>query len=139
MKSRLKIIICLLTLTGGCEFYDLRLRVKNDFDKPVCVEIVSNDLSYIKQVNDAQYYINAKIDPQEIRSFSKSGKEGWEYFIEKTNDKKLNILVFDLDTLVKYENMFLLLEMKKYKVFSYRKDELEKMNWEIGIKEEYSK
>jgi hypothetical protein len=133
MKKRLTVTVWLLALSA-CEYYDMRLKVRNDLDRPVCVAIVSNDLSYNEQLNDTQYYINARIAPEEIRSFSKSGKSGWEYFVEHTSDKSIHLLVFDVDTLTKYEDMAYVLETEKFSKITYSKEQLENFEWEVSLR-----
>jgi hypothetical protein len=124
------LIIC-VSLIGACDYNDNRLKIKNNGNHAVAFEY-SLDTILDKETNNISFYIRDKILPGAIVSKSKPGStQGWTFVIQNSNNKKLNIFIINIDTLLKYNDWEYIRNHKLYKRYSLTEEELKKLDWII--------
>jgi hypothetical protein len=86
-----------------------------------------------KRANDnIPFYIREKILPGETKSKSKPGStQGWPFLIQRSNNKKLNVFIINIDTLLKYNDWEYIRNHRLYKRYSFTEEELKRINWII--------
>jgi hypothetical protein len=118
----------------SCDFYDGRLSVTNNTAKIICIETISDTEPNLNEFNSTEYYLNAPILPGSSKKLIKTGRNIWEKEIQKSFNGKLNIIVFDIDSMLKYKSLEYLLDNKKYETVSYSLSEIRKRDWKIPVK-----
>lgn len=117
----------------GCEpQIDDKLKIKNESDK-IIVVVTSTD-SMAKTQNMVEYYFENQIESNSEKSILRRGS--WDVEILRSYNNKLNVYLYDVDTLKKYQDMKIItkndLHIKRY---SLSKEDLEQTNWRIIFKE----
>lgn len=134
MKKILQIALLIaLQVFYGCDYYDHRLVVINKSEHPISAEDFRNLYPRAEDFNSADYYIETEILPNAKGNLMKSGRNAWQASVESNSNKKLNLFVFNTDTLRKYNDMDYVLDNKLYSVYSFTLEELENMNWEVTV------
>ncbi len=117
----------------GCEpQIDDKLKIKNESDK-IIVVVTSTD-SMAKTQNMVEYYFENQIESNSEKSILRRGS--WDVEILRSYNNKLNVYLYDVDTLKKYQDMKIItkndLHIKRY---SLSKEDLVQTNWRIIFKE----
>ncbi len=117
----------------GCEpQIDDKLKIKNESDK-IIVVVTSTD-SMAKTQNMVEYYFENQIESNSEKSILRRGS--WDVEILRSYNNKLNVYLYDVDTLKKYQDMKIItkndLHIKRY---SLSKEDLKQTNWRIIFKE----
>ena len=126
-------IVCLLFAVYSCDFYDYRLTIINNTGSSICVETFHNAEPVSDELNQTEYYLSDEITSNTNRKLMETGRNGWEDRIDKSPNKKLNLVVFKIDSIKKYGNINYLLENKIYDLYTFSKKELEEKKWKISI------
>ncbi|HQI60477.1 MAG TPA: hypothetical protein PK352_12090 [Tenuifilaceae bacterium] len=126
------ILIILVSIAGTCDYNDNRLNIKNNSNHAIAFDY-SIDTTLEKRANDnIQFYIREKILPGETKSKSKPGStQGWPFLIQRSNNKKLNVFIINIDTLLKYNDWEYIRNHRLYKRYSFTEEELKRINWII--------
>jgi len=72
--------------------------------------------------------------PSDTANMVAMSKKGWPFFIARSKNKKLNLIVFDIDSLKKYDSIDTLIKRNKYRRFEFSEEQLNSKNWEIVIR-----
>jgi hypothetical protein len=129
----ISLLVCFI-LTG-CDPSDSRLKFVNNSSSTVFVEI-SNDSSNFK-FNDISYYKRSRVLKDSNFIFSKMGSHhAMTDYIEKSQHKRLFLVIFSLDSLNKYQNpldLNSLFKEKKYLALKcYTRQNLVDNDWTIS-------
>lgn len=130
-KIILPSLLALILLTG-CDFADNRLQIVNKSSIAI-----SYDYSTSGEINPDSnrifWYLSNQILPNKSQRVTLLGSRNmWVKEIENSKTKRLSIFIFNVDTLIKYENMDFILKSNLYEKFEYSISDLEKINWTIN-------
>jgi hypothetical protein len=79
------------------------------------------------------YLVSITIKPGAVRNMImpiRSDAYSWE--IKKSVNKKLNLFFFNVDTLLKYNDLNYVYTKKLYTLYSFSEEELDSMNWIVN-------
>ena len=124
------IVIILFFVAEACDFYDVRLSVKNNSNHAIAFETsLDTNLEY---TNYIPFYIREKILPGETSIESNIGSTNeWSRHIQRSKNKKLNVFIINLDTLTKYNDLEFVKSRKMYKRYEFTEEDLDRKNWII--------
>lgn len=126
--------IGMLLLLSSCEHYDGRLEIVNETAATIAAESYTDSIPNLVETNGARYYMEYGIRPAEHRGLMRSGKNGWLFAIKGSKNNRLNLVIYDIDSIKKYNCMDSLIQKGIYNSFSFSEEELDSMNWKIVIK-----
>jgi hypothetical protein len=123
-----KTFFVVLFLTS-CDRFDARLKIHNKSGKTIFV--ITSETENPSKYNGVEYYKLRNIPPDSSDTKLLINIT-WNDYIKHSFNKKLNLYVFDLDTLLKYKNIDSTLKHPIYK-FEIPLKELEEKDWNITI------
>ena len=127
------ILLPVILLCMGCDYFDTRLHVINE--SPFTISVYETNGSKGEIQNNLEYYQSNIIHPKDTAALTKPGKNEWTNYVEGGTEKRLYLYFFNIDTLNKYQHkadMNYLIGSKRYlKRVDFTLDQLNKMNWEI--------
>ncbi|PTS94217.1 hypothetical protein DBR11_23865 [Pedobacter sp. HMWF019] len=128
-------LIILLFLISSCTWDpgDSILQVVNHTGHDVSIEWEKDSIPSYPAFNKTEYYLENPTYNNDTLSAGESGRFGWKRFITQSKNKKVNLFVYKMDSLRKYNSIDYLNEKRIYKRYSYTKEELEKCNWIVII------
>jgi len=83
--------------------------------------------------NHTEFYLSNTVksnDTVRLRAYNAD----WPSLVEESTNKKLNLFVYNVDSLKAYNDIDLMTARKKYTRYQYTLKELEEMNWIIVVK-----
>ena len=133
-KITLRNLLFCLTLSS-CEYYDRRLEVINNTSYKIAVETFSDSIPTFSELNKTAYYSRSAIYPNESSNLIAMGsKREWSNKIDNNKNKKLNLLVFNIDSMEVY-GVDSLVRMGFFNTYIISEDILEASNWKVKISE----
>lgn len=135
LTMKLKILYYLIFsfILSGCDYYDGRLEVQNNTSHVVAVETFLDSIPTLSELNKTEYYLQNSINPNETKRFIEMGStKGWSFRIEKSNNNRLNLFVFQIDSLKVY-GIDSLISLEIYDRYMFSETELDKKNWKVVI------
>lgn len=131
MKLHLSLIVVLTIVVNACDYSDNRLCIRNASNHPIAFDY-SLDTTLAESANDIQLLIRDKILPgKTVRQDKPGSTQAWIFLIQNSNNKKLNVFIFDVDTVLKYNNLEYVRTHRLYKRYEFTEQELERMNWTV--------
>lgn len=131
---RNKIIYCISSITlllCGCDYFDDRLKISNKSSSNIYVSFSNDTVLSLGENNTFMFEDNLILANSKKNILLMGSKKSWEFFAEKSLNKKLHIFILTQDTLKKYE-VSTIIKMKKYeRRIDIGVKELEAKNWEI--------
>jgi len=128
------LIIILSVFLVSCDYYDHRLWVKNVTNGSICLSTDLDTVPSLSSVNSTGYYLNNVLRPGDSTNLVKPGStKGWSFFIDESSNDKLNLFVYNIDSLKKYQSIDTLIKNSIYTRYSFTEKELELVNWEVVI------
>ena len=121
----------ILLLLCACDHYDRRLEIINNSNSEVAVEIYSDTLPDFPSVTKTEFYLSHGVLPEDTSKLTKMGKNGWPFAIARSSNKKLNLVIYNIDSLRKYRSIDTLIRRNIYKRHEFSEHELEKDGWRI--------
>ena len=125
--------ILILLLLTGCDYYDSRLSIINESCSAICVETYKDTIPEDSNTNQLAFYLSHGISPGDTSRQTIPGKNAWIVEIETNKNRKLNLFVYQTDTVRKYRNMALLNKKRLFQRISLTQEQLERNNWLIKI------
>ncbi|MBL3656702.1 hypothetical protein [Fulvivirga sediminis] len=120
----------------SCDYYDTRLWIKNSTDHEISYSTGLDITPNLSEVNVTDYHFNNAIPPGGSENLVKPGStKGWSFFIADSKNQKLNLFVYSIDSLRKYQSVDTLIKKHIYTKHSFTEKELENMDWEVIIKD----
>jgi hypothetical protein len=117
---------------ASCDPASNKLKVHNESDFSIYSTYNTDTLCPSLSENPVGYYKDNQIFPKSTASLNiLGGDKDWEYFIDKCLNKKINVFVFSMDTIVKYGYSQASKEQKYIKRYSYSKTGLDSIQWII--------
>ncbi|REG76887.1 hypothetical protein [Algoriphagus antarcticus] len=127
---------CYLIFTvifSGCDYYDGRLEVHNSTSHVVAVETFLDSIPTLSELNKTEYYIQNSISPNETKRLIKMGStKGWSFRIKKASNNRLNLFVFQVDSLKTY-GIDSLISLGIYDRYMFPEVHLDENNWKVII------
>ena len=118
---------------ASCDYSDDRVKIRNNSLHEIAVEFYRDTLPTINESNSEEYYVEVSIKPGETKhQFMVGNPKGWELFTERSANGRLNMAVFDLDSLRRY-GMDSIIVLELYEMLSFSLTELEKRDWVILV------
>jgi len=130
-------ILALLFLSSCIyESFDSRLKVVNQTTGDFSLNYsISDTLPEYPSVNKTAYYLRDTVGRKDTMSVDEVNGKDWPFAIDGSKTKKLNLFIYSLDSIKKYKEIDTLLSRKIYKRLEYSKEELEKSNWTVTIRD----
>jgi len=118
----------------GCDYYDDRLVLRNNFNYNVVIEMYHDSVPSFSETNTSGFYLSKIIEQKQEMRFLKIGSQnGWPFFLINSSNNKLNVAVFNADSLRKYGDIKYLIEFDLFDMYSYPIKDLEKKEWRITV------
>jgi hypothetical protein len=130
MKSLTSIIALVLVLIS-CDYTNHKLILINQSSQPISYRESSDTILTTK--NLAEYYLRIQIQPNDSVRAPILGKNGWDSLVVHSVNRKLNLFVFQVDTIKKYRDMQYVISKRLYRRYEYSLDYLNKHNWRVVI------
>jgi len=125
------LITSVVMLAGTCDYNDNRLKIKNNSAYDIAFDY-STDTILEQDFTNFNSIINDKIMPGEVANQLLPGStNAWPFLIKKSKNNKLNVFIFNNDTLLKYNDREYIRNHKLYKRYSLTEEELNEINWII--------
>lgn len=138
------ICVC-LWLFSSCDGYDTKLIVLNKTDKTLVMDITEDSIyslessmnRYNLDLDDCTAFRKrVQIYPEQYSKQYGAFNTTWEWVIDRSYNKKLNLYVFEWDSLVKYRSLDSLYKVRGcYKKMTVSKAALEHNDWTVEIKD----
>lgn len=139
MKIRLtitlKLLYCVIFsfILLGCDYYDGRLEIQNNTSHVIAVETFLDSIATLPELNKTEFYLQNSIDPNKTERLSKKGStKAWSSLIKKSNNRRLNLFVFHIDSLKMY-GVDSLITLGIYDRYVFSEMELDEKNWKVVI------
>lgn len=140
-----RVVWLMFIIASGCDRSDRKLIIENKSSEAVIAEY-SFDRTFDSSINE--YVVDLgpsrhgrgnnhlfKIEPNTSLPLYGAFNTTWEDIIERSYSKKLNLFVFQWDSLVKYRDLHRLYKARGcYKKFEFTKEQLEGMGWKVTIR-----
>jgi len=133
----------LLLILASCEYMDPHVTVINQSKHAIGIEHASDTIPYRNSLNTAAYYLspNSRFRqsafPSDTVRLTVWGKQGWLDTVKHSRNKKLNLFVFSLDSVRKYQNMDTIKSKHLYQRISLTEHQLKAQNWVIKFSDHY--
>jgi hypothetical protein len=118
----------------SCDYYDHRLEIVNKGGSEIVVETYLDEMPDFPSVNKTEFYLSHGVAPDDSVTLTKVGKNGWPFLIQRSKNKKLNLVIYSIDSLRKYQSIDTLIKKRIYKRSEFSEDELEKMGWSVKLR-----
>ena len=126
--------ICCCLFFAACIYDpgDKRLVIINKSNNNICVSWNKEPFPEYPSKNKTEFYfsniiaINREVKLPETDA-------NWPYFVQTSSNKKLNLFVFNVDSLKYYNSIDTLIKRKIYKYFKFSEEELEKQDWKVQV------
>lgn len=121
-------MILLVSFAGTCDYSDSRLLIKNNSEYAIAFDYSLDTI--LEKRSNIDFYIRDKIMPGETVAKTKPGStNGWPFLIQKSHNKKLNLFIINVDTLIKYNNWDYIRNNRLYKRYELTEEELNRNDW----------
>lgn len=122
----------MIALAGTCDYSDSRLVIKNNSKHSITFDYSIDTVLEERSNGNIAFFIRDKILPGETSIKTKPGStKGWPFLIQKSVNKRLNIFIIDVDTLLKYNDWAYIKKNGLYKRYQFSEGELNRKKWVI--------
>ncbi|MDR7130951.1 hypothetical protein J2X69_003310 [Algoriphagus sp. 4150] len=133
MKLKILYGLIFTIILSGCDYYDGRLEVENKSPHEVAVETFLDSVPTLSELNKTEYYIQNSIKPDESKRLIEMGStREWSFRIKKTNNNRLNLFVFQIDSLKMY-GVDSLISLGIYDRYILSEKYLNNENWKVVV------
>lgn len=131
---RIYLILILFLLFGCIEpAGDDRLRIVNHTNYELAYSYNTDIIPRYPSVIDAGIYFDHPVKINDTVKVFEYDHKPWHWFFEKSKNKKINLFIYNLDSLKVYRNIDTLIKRKIYRKFEYSEQEINKLNWIVTI------
>lgn len=121
-------IVVLVTFAGTCDYNDSRLLIKNNSEHAITFDYSLDTV--LEKRSNLDFYIRDKIMPGETVAKTKPGStNSWPFLIQKSNNKRLNLFIINIDTLTRYNDWEYIRNNRLYKRYELTEEDLNRSNW----------
>lgn len=122
------------TVFISCDVHDDRLNVINLSARRIALSTELDTVPEYPSVNKTAYYLGAGLDPLDsTRLLYEGERKGWSLFIDKSVNKKLNLIAYSVDSLNKYRSIDTLIRRHIYTLHTFSEKELEENSWRVFV------
>lgn len=119
----------------SCMMFDSRLEVHNMTSNSIVVEGFEDTIPDLNKTFFTRYYLLNIINKGERLNVSREeGVNSWPRLIKRSKNNKLNLFIFQVDSIKKYHEIDSLILKKIYTRYEFTNEELEKNGWKVEIK-----
>ena len=129
MRSTLAFLIILTS----CDYFDRRLGIVNHTKAEFTVETYSDTIPDFPSINKTEFYLSQTITPNDSLRLIKLGKNGWPLEISNSRNNKLNLVVYNIDSLRNHKSIDTLIRRRIYKRYEFSEKELQDKKWKVII------
>jgi len=131
--KHISVLVVLLLLFCTCDYYDIRLQIKNNSNYSIAYFCSLDTLIEFNGEESIQFLISNQVTPGDFGTRPKPGStQAWTFFIQNSKNKKLNVFFVRIDTLEKYNDWGIIKKNRLYKKYSFSEEELNRIDWTIG-------
>src|SRR5690606_26619651 len=127
-------IISFLIFLSACDYYDNRLQIVNHSNGEIAVETYQDTVPDFPSINKTEFYLKKTAMPEDTLELTEIGKNGWPFLIARSKNKKLNLMVYSVDSLQKYQSIDTLIKRRLYDRYEFSEDELKDKDWIVVIR-----
>lgn len=127
-------MILLVLFLNGCDYYDRRLEIVNRSKNEIAVENYLDTVPNFPSLGKTEFYLEHRILLGGSAKLTAIGKNGWPFSIIKSKNKKLNLVVYNVDSLRKYQSIDTLIKKQIYTRYEFSEDEMKDKKWKVVIK-----
>ena len=126
------IVLLMIALAGTCDYSDSRLVIKNNSEHSITFDYSIDTVMEERSNGNIAFFIRDKILAGETSIKTKPGStKGWPFLIQKSVNKRLNVFIIDVDTLIKYNDWAYIKKNGLYKRYQFSEGELNSKKWVI--------
>ncbi len=120
----------------SCDYVDNRLTIINNSNKKICFDFDKDTILTIPALGKKEFYMSSyMINPNESNQVSMPGStKYWDYYINSSKNKKLNLFIFDYDSVVNCNWDSLRKNKRFIKRLEITKAQLDSNNWIVNYK-----
>ena len=123
-----------LVVATSCDYHDSRLKIINKNNSAICVETFLDTLPDYPSLNKPEYYLSNIILPNDTAEQTIPGSpDEWTREVDRSKNKKLNLFIYQADSVRTYYNMDSLNQKKRFKRVFFTLDELRAANWNVVV------
>ena len=129
--------ILLLFLLSSCIIDpsgDYRFKVINHTNHLITIEYNIDTIPEYPAINDTWLYLQDSIKINDTLKVLEYSYKPWPYFFERSKNKKVNLFIYNLELLKKYNHIDTLIKRKLYKRLEYSEKELNELDWTVEVK-----
>jgi len=134
MKPSLALITLFLTSCIYDPVGDDRLKVVNQSGYQIFVDYDANSVPLYPSQITTETHLDHPVNDDDTTKLLEYSSKPWPQFFER--NKKLNLFIYSIDSLEKYNSIDTLIKRKLYKKIAFSKNEIEKLNWIVVIKDQ---
>lgn len=134
MRLSFLMVSGILAIATSCDYYDSRLKIINKDNSAICVETFLDTLPDYPSANQPEAYLSHIILPNDTSEQTIPGSSGeWIREVNRSKNKKLNVFIYQADSVRRYHNMDSLNQKRRFKRLSFTLDELNADNWTVVV------
>lgn len=129
-------ILLFIIVVTSCDVHDDRLKVLNLSDVNISLSTEKDTIPEYPSVDKTEYHLRSALYPEEEKKLLYEGqRKGWSFFIADSKNEKLNLFVYNIDSMGKYKSIDTLIRKQIYTRYSFTEQELDEMDWQVIIKD----
>ena len=138
MRFSIKISLLFLIIHAiclSCKTVDSRLEVYNMSSSDIVVIGYEDTIPDLKKTFFTTYYLLHIIKAGKRGKLTREeGVKSWPRLIDRSKNNKLNLFVFQVDSIKKYQEIDSLILKRIHTRYEFTKEEVEKNGWKVEIK-----
>jgi len=136
MRILLILIVAMLLSCAMEPSGDHRLKVVNSTKHELSIDYGVDTVPEYPSINDTEIYLKHSILMGDTLGVLEYSRNPWPEFFEISKNKKLNLFIYNVDSLLAYKSIDTLIKRKIYKRLSYSLAEINSLNWIVVVKDE---
>jgi len=129
--------ILVFFLLCGCSMElegDDRLNVVNRTDYRLVCEYNIDSIPKSPSVINTDGFYDHPVNIDDSIKLVEYSLKPWPRFFERSKNKKLNLFIYNIDSLRAYKDIDTLIKRKIYKRLEYSEQDLNRLNWTVDVK-----
>lgn len=125
--------ILVLMFLSACDYYDNRLQIVNRTNGEITAGTYSDTIPDFPSIGKTEFYLRIRTVPDDTLELTAIGKKGWPFTIARSKNKRLNLIVYSVDSLRKYQSIDTLIKKRIYNRYEFSEQELKDKNWIVVL------
>jgi len=127
--------ILLISILLSCTYdpQDKRLLVANHTNSDIAIYWNSDTIPKYPSTNDTEVYLTDYGIKSQDSLWVPENNANWPKYVENSDNKKLNLFIYSVDSIKKYKSIDTINSRGIYKRLEYSLDDLSKLNWRVVI------